>query len=109
MHVGSISYVKDFGREDGVILECLVNPRNIVSIPTDYNNTKMRVCEYYPIAITNGENKSVFLENDYKDFDDKQLDIELQEMEKAKKEIIENLNAEMDEYNMIAKDVKKIK
>jgi hypothetical protein len=25
---------------------CKVNPKNVVSIPADYNNSKMRVCEY---------------------------------------------------------------
>lgn len=36
LHVGAIEYVADFGRQDGVILECLVSPRNIVSIPVKF-------------------------------------------------------------------------
>jgi hypothetical protein len=51
-----------------------------VSIPVDYNNTKMRCCEYFPISITNGVNDKLFLENDYKDFD----------MKTSKKQTIKN-------------------
>jgi hypothetical protein len=36
LHVGAIEYVKDFGNSDRVILECLVSPRNIVSIPVKF-------------------------------------------------------------------------
>ena len=109
LHVGAIEYVKDFGYSDGAILEVLVNPRNVVSVPIDYNNTKMRCCEYYPIAITNGENKAVYLESDYKGFDDATLDKELAEYEANKLEIIETLNKQMDEMNMIKTQIKNIK
>lgn len=33
----------------GRILLMKVNPRDVVSVPTDYNNAKMRVCEYVPV------------------------------------------------------------
>ena len=28
------------------VVLCEVDPSNVVSVPIDYNNTKMRVCEY---------------------------------------------------------------
>jgi len=49
LHVCSKSYLEHFGSNDPgvnrvVIVE--VDPMNVVSIPADYNNAKMRVCEY---------------------------------------------------------------
>jgi hypothetical protein len=47
LHVCSYSYLKHFGSCSGNrIMACKVNPRDVVSIPADYNDTKMRVCDY---------------------------------------------------------------
>ena len=43
LHVGDWSYASDFG---SVVLEVHVNPRDIVSVPTDCGARKMRVCRY---------------------------------------------------------------
>lgn len=51
LHVCSYTYLAHYGSSDGdrvVLVE--VNPRDVVSIPKDYNNTKMRVCEYTVIS-----------------------------------------------------------
>ncbi len=54
LHVCAFSYVKDcYHWENGderKLIECKVNPRHVVAIPTDYNNRKMRVCEYEVIS-----------------------------------------------------------
>lgn len=51
LHVCSYDYLPHFGRSgDDRVVICEVNPRDVVSIPTDYNNTKMRVCEYTVIG-----------------------------------------------------------
>ena len=47
LHVGRMSYVKDFGIRK---LVCKINPRDVVAIPNDYNNAKMRVCRYEVIS-----------------------------------------------------------
>lgn len=44
LHVCSIEYLTHYQGERLVAVK--VNPRDIVSIPTDYQNSKMRVCEY---------------------------------------------------------------
>ncbi len=44
LHVCSIGYLTHYTGERLVAVK--VNPRNIVSIPKDYENSKMRVCEY---------------------------------------------------------------
>lgn len=47
LHVCSFEYLQHFGSSQGdrVVL-CKINPRDVVAIPKDYNNTKMRVCRY---------------------------------------------------------------
>jgi len=102
LHVGSMEYVHDFGYSDGVILEVLVSPRNVVAVPNDYNNTKMRTCEYFPIAISNGENENVFLESDYTAFDNPQMKKDLQEYESAKRKQISELETELAQNSEIA-------
>ena len=44
LHVCSIGYLTHYTGERLVAVK--VNPRDIVSIPKDYENSKMRVCEY---------------------------------------------------------------
>lgn len=44
LHVCSLGYLNNFSGER--LMADLVNPRDVVSIPTDYQNSKMRVCEY---------------------------------------------------------------
>jgi hypothetical protein len=46
LHVCSYDYLPHFANADGRIVECKVNPADVVAIPRDYNNTKMRVCKY---------------------------------------------------------------
>ena len=47
LHFCSISYLRDFywGSNDKLVA-VKVNPKDIVSIPIDYNNSKARCCEY---------------------------------------------------------------
>ena len=48
LHVCSFSYLKHFGGDR--IMICKVNPKDVVSIPTDYNKAKMRVSDYEVIG-----------------------------------------------------------
>lgn len=47
LHVGALDYVREFGPR---ILIVKVDPKNVVSVPNDYNCMKMRVCEYTVIG-----------------------------------------------------------
>jgi len=85
LHIGTHEYVKNFGSGDNVVvLACLFNPANVVSVPKDCNNTKMRVCEYFPFAKLSYDPKTgsfhtlsqKFFENDY-------LNYEIEEIEKT--------------------------
>jgi hypothetical protein len=44
LHVASYSYMKSYSGDRIVV--CKVNPKDVVAVPNDYNNAKMRVCEY---------------------------------------------------------------
>jgi len=43
LHVGTFGYASSFGQ---VCLEVHVNPRDVVSVPTDCNDQKVRCCRY---------------------------------------------------------------
>ena len=105
LHVGSMAYVDDFGHGDSVILEVLVSPRNVVAVPTDYNNTKMRCCEYYPIAITNGQNDNIYLESDYAAHDHKYINEDIVQYEESKREVIKDIERELSERKLVATDI----
>lgn len=46
LHVCSYAYLPHFANANGHVMMCKVSPEDVVAIPTDYNNTKMRVCAY---------------------------------------------------------------
>ena len=46
LHVCSKSYIPYFSNNTSKIVLCKVNPKDVVSIPIDYNDAKMRCCEY---------------------------------------------------------------
>jgi len=50
LHVCSFDYLPHFGGGFDRVVICEVNPKDVVAIPKDYNNTKMRVCEYKVIG-----------------------------------------------------------
>lgn len=55
-HVGSLSYVAEFHPEGRIII-VKVNPRDVVSVPSDENCTKCRVCSLYVVCDYEGELK----------------------------------------------------
>lgn len=97
LHVGSMEYVGTFGCGDRAVLEVLVNPRNVVSVPVDYNATKMRCCEYFPIAVSNGENEEIYLESDYTAFDKAKMEEDMASLIVEKQDAIAKLEQELAE------------
>lgn len=49
LHVGTYDYARSFGQR---LLTVLVDPANVVSVPTDCAAQKMRVCGYTVLAVT---------------------------------------------------------
>lgn len=45
LHVAAPDYVRNV-YSSSILVECIVNPKDVVSVPKDYNATKMRVCAY---------------------------------------------------------------
>lgn len=50
LHVCSFEYLPNFAHANGHVMVCKVSPADVVAIPADYNNTKMRVCRYEVIG-----------------------------------------------------------
>lgn len=46
LHVCSKSYIGSFKSGSNRVVKVSVNPKDVVSIPVDYNDAKMRVCSY---------------------------------------------------------------
>lgn len=53
LHVGNYRYANGFAR--GALLEVHVNPRDVVSVPTDSNWEKVRVCRYKVVGTLESE------------------------------------------------------
>lgn len=112
LHVGHRSYVKNFNfGNKKLILACLVNPMNVVALPT-HDNSKMRTCEYYPYAVIAvgdeewQEEESSYFEEDYCDYESEHIDEILAnmtthpQMETPEEEIVEsNKKRLVDFYN----------
>lgn len=45
-HAAAFEYAKGFMRCDGKMVAVKINPADVVSIPADYNNQKLRCCKY---------------------------------------------------------------
>ena len=57
LHVGNWRYASSFAR--GAVLRIKVNPRDIVSVPTDSYDEKMRVCRYLSLNEVQAEDRSM--------------------------------------------------
>lgn len=63
LHVGDWSYAHGFAR--GAVLEVHVNPRDVVSIPSDSSARKMRACKYKVVKVRTEESKvPIYREDD---------------------------------------------
>lgn len=89
LHVCSRGY----SRFSQLLLLVAVNPKDVVSIPSDYQDSKMRVCEYEVITqvptndyINNFEDQSVLDDEDEEEFNDEdEVDMTDEEKEAAAK------------------------
>lgn len=67
LHVGTYEYASDFAR--GKLLEVHVNPRDVVSVPTECSWAKMRTCRYVVVGTLDQPYRSAFRPSvyDYQD------------------------------------------
>lgn len=56
LHVANWDYAHNhFGSSNDIMLEVEVDPRDVVAIPVDYNQSKMRVCKYKVLGVVEQE------------------------------------------------------
>ena len=64
LHVCARHYLPNFGTGPGNrVVICKVNPADVVAVPKDYNNSKMRVCGYEVIGELNDQQKADIFDN----------------------------------------------
>lgn len=51
LHFCSVEYLQHFARHDSNVVILKINPRDVVSIPADYQDTKGRACKYEVVDI----------------------------------------------------------
>ena len=59
LHVAAWSYASSFGYRASRLVEVKVNPRDVVTVPPDYNQQKMRVCEFVVLSEVTEERNSL--------------------------------------------------
>jgi hypothetical protein len=67
LHVGSYEYASGWAR--GALLEVRVNPRDVVSVPTDCNAEKLRVCRYTVVDLIDQPYTEPVIGSDYEESD----------------------------------------
>lgn len=69
LHVGALSYAQSFHAE-GIIVVCKIDPENVVCVPYDSSQQKMRVCKYRVVGNYGTELPSTVFEEDLPITDD---------------------------------------
>lgn len=64
LHVAAFAYAKDKYTSAGKLIEIKVNPKDVVCVPPDYNQEKMRVCKYESVRECVEEYKKPLYEHD---------------------------------------------
>ncbi len=59
LHVGTFRYAQSYAR--GAMLKVLVNPRDVVSVPTDAAGEKIRVCRYQVVEVIDAPETSALV------------------------------------------------
>jgi len=61
LHFCSLDYLPNFGGSNSRVMVLKINPRDVVSIPADYNATKGRTCRYEVIDEIGGAPEEAFI------------------------------------------------
>lgn len=74
LHVGTFSYARGYAQ--GAMLEVHVNPRDVVSVPTDAGGEKVRVCRYTVVDVIDAPHSAPVLmdEDEWDDYDEDEDD-----------------------------------
>ena len=105
LHVGATKYVEVYGNNCNAILVCLVNPANVVAVPM-LDNSKIRVSEYFPIALATFSNGKIdivaqkYFESDYQSHEESYLEEMIAKVLNEEKPFEKAINAEEETRSM---------
>lgn len=75
LHVAAFEYASDhYGSHSDIIVECKVNPADVVAVPPDYNQQKMRVCRYEVVRVVDVPQTSLTYQEPIDAYDDEEED-----------------------------------
>jgi len=75
LHVGDLSYARQYGGNDCLLLIVKVDPQHVVCVPYDESARKMRVCKYEVIGLYTGPlGNTSFDKDDAPDYEDDNYD-----------------------------------
>jgi len=69
LHFCSLSYLPHYHGGHGKVMIVKINPRDVVAVPSDYNNAKGRACRYKVIGEHTSENDEAFTSPVYRGFE----------------------------------------
>lgn len=110
LHVCSLPYLAHFC--GARLIVCKVNPRDVVCIPYDYENTKIRTCEYLPMSEIDmrtveefdAAHKAIYVENrpmDDDEPDEDEIETDENEYDEDEDEDENNTTAPEDDYHNV--------
>jgi hypothetical protein len=86
LHAGALNYVAGYGSVDNGdrIVIVKINPRDVVSVPSDCNCEKLRTCQYEVVGEYQGEllkplYSATFSEDEYAGYDDEDGDYDIRD------------------------------
>ena len=74
LHFCSLSYLPHYHGSQGHVMIVKINPADVVSIPSDYNNAKGRACRYEVIGEHTSETTEAFSSPVWRDYRDPDID-----------------------------------
>jgi hypothetical protein len=76
LHGAAFEYAKNF-YPNGILVEIKISPEDVVTVPSDYNQQKMRICKYIVLRECEGEREELIYSGDDDvdtDYDDDDVD-----------------------------------
>lgn len=104
LHIGTREFLGNsgwFGKESIVVL---VNPMNVVAVPDEYRQGKMRVCEYLPVDIAKRD-KSGYVEEINTDVYESEMIEDVEELLDTMSNLTSNELEEYKKHNFVAAEI----
>lgn len=86
LHVGAKEYAEDFSN-GGKIIICKINPADVVCVPYDSSQQKMRVCKYVVIGEDGGKLPSAVFDDPNSESSDQAETDEIEEIQQKDKDV----------------------